>query len=59
MCRNIANGSFDADSTPCSYSSATIPDDADLRRVGKRPLTAKPIAMFRIREDEFLLCYDG
>ncbi|RPD76827.1 CNH-domain-containing protein [Lentinus tigrinus ALCF2SS1-7] len=40
------------------FSSATIPDDEDLRRLGKRPLTSKPIAMFRIREDEFLLCYD-
>ncbi|KAI0706017.1 CNH domain-containing protein [Cerioporus squamosus] len=40
------------------FSSATIPEDEDLRRLGKRPLTAKPLAMFRIREDEFLLCYD-
>ncbi|TFK84447.1 CNH-domain-containing protein [Polyporus arcularius HHB13444] len=40
------------------FSSATIPEDEDLRRLGKRPLTSKPLAMFRIREDEFLLCYD-
>ncbi|KAH9886981.1 CNH-domain-containing protein [Cubamyces lactineus] len=39
-------------------SSATIPLDEDLRTLGKRPGTNRPIAMFRIREDEFLLCYD-
>ncbi|KAI0641008.1 CNH-domain-containing protein [Trametes meyenii] len=40
------------------FSSATIPMDEDLRRIGKRPGACKPIAMFRIREDEFLLCFD-
>ncbi|KAI0776660.1 CNH-domain-containing protein [Trametes elegans] len=40
------------------FSSDTIPLDEDLRRLGKRPGMNKPVAMFRIREDEFLLCYD-
>ncbi|KAI0351270.1 CNH-domain-containing protein [Trametes cingulata] len=40
------------------FSSATIPLEDDLRRLGKRSSACKPIAMFRIREDEFLLCYD-
>ncbi|KAM5537340.1 hypothetical protein V8D89_009070 [Ganoderma adspersum] len=40
------------------FNSITIPQDEDVRRVGKRPMTNKPLAMFRIREDEFLLCYD-
>ncbi|KAI1795435.1 CNH-domain-containing protein [Ganoderma leucocontextum] len=40
------------------FNSITIPQDEDVRRVGKRPMTNKPIAMFRIREDEFILCYD-
>ncbi|KAI0334265.1 CNH-domain-containing protein [Cubamyces sp. BRFM 1775] len=39
-------------------SSATIPLEEDLRTLGKRPGANRPIAMFRIREDEFLLCYD-
>lgn len=42
-----------------SFSSATIPLDEDLRGLGKRPGTCKPVAMFRIRNDEFLLCYEG
>ncbi|KAI8992805.1 CNH domain-containing protein [Trametes punicea] len=40
------------------FSSATIPAEEELRSVGKRPGACKPLAMFRIREDEFLLCYD-
>ncbi|KAI0751992.1 CNH-domain-containing protein [Fomes fomentarius] len=40
------------------FSSATIPQDEDLRRLGKRSMASRPLAMFRIREDEFLLCYD-
>ena len=41
------------------FESVTIPQEDDLRRLGKRPTRSKPLAMFRIREDEFLLCYDG
>ena len=41
------------------FESVTIPQEDDLRRLGKRPTGSKPLAMFRIREDEFLLCYDG
>ncbi|KAI0632704.1 CNH-domain-containing protein [Trametes polyzona] len=40
------------------FSSATIPLDEDLRRLGKRPGAHRPVGMFRIREDEFILCYD-
>ncbi|KAI0742489.1 CNH-domain-containing protein [Daedaleopsis nitida] len=40
------------------FASVTIPQEDDLRRLGKRPASSKPIAMFRIREGEFLLCYD-
>ncbi|KAI0371007.1 CNH-domain-containing protein [Pilatotrama ljubarskyi] len=40
------------------FSSATIPLEEDLRRLGKRSSACRSIAMFRIREDEFLLCYD-
>ncbi|KAI9061856.1 CNH-domain-containing protein [Trametes sanguinea] len=41
------------------FSSATIPLEEDLQQLGKRPGANRPIAMHRIREDEFLLCYDG
>ncbi|OSD03816.1 CNH-domain-containing protein [Trametes coccinea BRFM310] len=41
------------------FSSATIPLEEDLQQNGKRPGANRPIAMHRIREDEFLLCYDG
>ncbi|CDO69978.1 hypothetical protein BN946_scf184836.g52 [Trametes cinnabarina] len=40
------------------FSSATIPLEEDLQQMGKRPGAHKPIAMLRIREDEFVLCYE-
>ncbi|TBU55674.1 CNH-domain-containing protein [Dichomitus squalens] len=40
------------------FQSVTIPQEEDLRRLGKRASTCKPLAMFRLREDEFFLCYD-
>ncbi|KAH9925626.1 CNH domain-containing protein [Epithele typhae] len=40
-------------------SSVTIPQEADMRRVLGKRAAPRAIAMFRIREDEFLLCYDG
>lgn len=41
--------------------SVTIPqrDDPQLKDLGKRIKSCKPIGMFRSQSDEFLLCYDG
>ncbi|KAH9856196.1 CNH domain-containing protein [Lenzites betulinus] len=41
------------------FSSVTIPVEEDMQRLGKRQASYKPLAMARLREDEFLLCFDG
>ncbi|KAI0826493.1 CNH-domain-containing protein [Trametes gibbosa] len=39
-------------------TSVTIPVEEDMQRLGKRQASYKPLTMIRLREDEFLLCFD-
>ncbi|CAG8531735.1 8249_t:CDS:10 [Cetraspora pellucida] len=44
-----------------SFSNVTIPDfsDPSFAQLGRKLDTSKPLGMFRLNDDEFLLCYDG
>ncbi|RIB30027.1 CNH domain-containing protein [Gigaspora rosea] len=43
-----------------TLQNVTIPDltDPSFAQLGRRPETSKPLGMFRLNDDEFLLCYD-